>query len=44
MCSWSFSTASAGMSTEDMQSTWWLVIILPPNIEPYAALMAANTF
>ena len=30
-CSWSFSTASAGMSAEDIKSRWCLVIRLSPN-------------
>ena len=34
-CSWLFSTASAGMSAEDIQSTWWLIIRLSANIEPF---------
>ena len=44
MCSWSFSIASAGMSAEDMQSTWWLVIILCPNVEPSTVSMRALIF
>ena len=37
-CSWLFSTASAGMSAEDIQSTWWLVIRLSSNVEPSKVL------
>ena len=42
--SWLYSTASAGMSTEDKQSTWWLVIRLSPNVEPSKVLMAVVIF
>ena len=43
-CSWLFSTASDGMSAEDIWSTWWLVIRLSPNVEPSELLMAVITF
>ena len=44
MCSWWFSTTSSGISAEDIQSTWWLVIRLSSNLEPSTVSMAAIIF
>ena len=39
-----FTAASAGISTVDILSTWWLVIRSCPNVEPSKVLMAVINF